>query len=260
MTLYRFIFCLVLLASGLARAEDAAPCPSASARDCITTHMLKDAEGIYDTAWRDQAYRDLAGSLTYDKKIDQAIALVEKIQNPDTQAMTIRAIGMAAALYGKDSPQQMKITFMKLKKASDVIRDTSAHAIAETYIAMAQAFAGLDDDAWVTASAMKNTALKHKAYGETAEIQAERGDIDKAMASITKIETASFRNKAYQTVAEILIKKQMFDQALKAASGIDNPTKRVDVMQDILHAQEELTRGPRNDAAKDMAKIEADAQ
>jgi hypothetical protein len=248
MTLYRILFCLFLLTPGIARAQEIMPCPSAAARDCVTAHMLQDAYQIQETPWRDQALRDLAGSLTYDNKIDQAVGLVSKIQNPDTKAMTIRTIGMAAALYGKNTPEQLRVIFAKLTKAAATIEDGAANGIAQTYIAMAQAFAGLDEDAWTTASAMQNKALMHKAYGETAEIQAERGDIDKALQSISKIEIASYRNKAYQNVAEILIKKQMFDQALKAAQGIDNPAKRVETMQEILKGQEELTRGPRNDA------------
>lgn len=250
MTLHRLIALLCLLSTALlgisAHAQDA-PCPSASDRACISAAILKDSAAISDPQWRDQALRDLSASLTYDERIDDAIALVAKIENPDTQAMTIRTIGMTAALYGKDSPEKLKETFAKLSKSAATIRQPAANAIAYTYIAMAQAFAGLDDDAWATANAMQNPALKHKAFGETAEIQAERGDLDAALETIAQIDTASFRNKSYQKVAEILIKKEKYDEALKAAQSIDNPTKRAETMQGILNAQEAKTRGMRND-------------
>src|SRR5690606_35633259 len=148
-----------------------------------------------------------AASMTYDGRIDDAVALIPKIENPDTQAMTVRAIGMAASLYGKLSEGELKAAFEKLGTAAKTIKQPAANAIAFTYIAMAQAFAGLDDDAWATAAAMNNDALKHKAYGETAEIQAERGDLDAAMKSISFIDAASFRNKSYGNVASILVKK-----------------------------------------------------
>lgn len=254
MTLYRLIIFVGALSTGLWAFGALAACPSAADRACVTSAILKDSQSIPEPQWRDQSLRDLASSLTYDGRVDEAIALIAKIKNPDTQAMTIRAIGMTAALYGKDSPPQLKITFTKLAKVAETIKQPDAHAIAFTYIAMAQAFAGLDEDAWATSATMTNVALQHKAYGETAEIQAERGDLTAAMKSIAKITTTSYRNKAYENVAEILIKKDQFDGALKAAEAIDNPMKRVQTMQEILKAQEEKTRGVRNDAAAEQEK------
>jgi len=256
MTLHRLITGFIALSttlclSGLwfSQAFAQSACSSAADRACITAEILKSAQSVEEASWRDQTYRDLSASLTYDKKVDDAIALVPKISNPDTQAMTIRTIGMTAALYGKDSPDQLKETFKKLSAAAATIKHPAANAIAYTYIAMAQAFAGLDEDAWATAGAMQSPELKHKAYAETAEIQAERGDINAAMQSISKIDTASFRNKAYQSVATILIKAGKYDEALRSISAIDNPMKRAQGLQGLLKAQEEATRGPRNDQA-----------
>jgi hypothetical protein len=250
MSLHRLIWALALLSTALlpaiARAEGE-NCASASDRACIAGAILKDAGAIAEPQWHDSALRELAISLTYDKRIDDAVALIPKITNPDTQAMTIRGIGMAAALYSRETPNALKAVFVKLSDAAKGITLPAANAIAQTYIAMAQAFGGLDDDAWATAEAMTNPALKHKAFGETAEIQAERGDVDKAMTSISKIDVASYRNKSYQTVSEILIKQDKFDAALKSAQMIDNPAKRAQALQAILHAQEEKTRGTRQD-------------
>ncbi len=224
-------------------------CSSVTDRACIEEKIINDALAATETNWKDQILRDVAASLTYDGRIDDAIALVAKVTNPDTQAMTIRTIGMASSLYGKNSKEQLKAVFEKLTKAAGIITQPDAHAIAFTYIAMSQAFAGMDDDAWATAAAMTNAALRHKAYGETAEIQVERGDLSAAMKSIRFIDTVSYRNKANQSVATILIKKNKFDDALQFAQAIDNPVKRAQTLQNILKEQEETTRGPRKDAA-----------
>lgn len=250
MTLHRLIWALALLSTTLWVAGARADCPSSADRACISAEIAASAKDVTEVSWRDQTYRDLATSLTYDNRVDDAIALIPQIKNPDTQAMTIRAIGMAAALYGKRTPDALKQIFTKLASATALIQQPDANAIAHTYIAMSQAFAGLDDDAWATASGMENLALKHKAFGETAEIQAERGDIEKSMKSIALIDAASYRNKSYATVAGILIKAAKYDDALRAAQAIDNPMKRAQTLQEILKAQEEKTRGPRNDKAR----------
>ena len=105
---------------------------------------------------------------------------------------------------------------------------------------MAQAFAHDDVGATATAKAMKNDALRHKAFGETAEIQAERGDFAAAMQSIAHIDSTSFRNKAYGTVAGIFIKEDRLKDAYEAAQKIDNPVARTQILQDIInHGNEE---------------------
>lgn len=254
MRLYHFIATIAALSTGLSvHGASAADCASAQDRACVIGRIIADAGSTKEDAWRDQLFRDAAASLTYDGKVDQAIALVGRVKNPDTKAMTIRAIGMASALYGKQSVDALRATFDKLSKAAATITQPDANAIAYTYIAMSQAFAGLDQDAWATSAAMTNAALRFKAYGETAEIQAERGDINAALKSIALIESVAFRNKAYDKVAGILIKKKAYDSALKSAQRIDNPTKRAQVLQTLLKAQEEDTRGTRQDISGESA-------
>lgn len=240
-----FLWTLVLVP---AHAESPVQhCHDAKDRACVAARIYNDAKNVDNERWHDQVLRDLAASKTYDGDVDGAIGFIKEIKNPDTQAMTVRTIGMAAALYRNDTEAELKSIFKKLDTASSTITQPAARAIAYTYVAMSQAFAGLDDDAWATASAMKNDALRYKAFGETAEIQAERGDIDAAMKSIAMIDTTSFRNKSYQNIASILIKQDMFTQALEAAQAIDNPMKRAQTLQKILTAQEVNTRGTRND-------------
>ncbi|HPF78649.1 MAG TPA: hypothetical protein PLF01_05070, partial [Alphaproteobacteria bacterium] len=89
--------------------------------------------------------------------------------------------------------------------------------------------------AMATAKAMKNDALRHKAFGETAEIQAERGDYEAAMKSIAEIESTSFKNKAYGTVARIFIKRGKLKEAYDSAEKIDNPVARAQVLQNIVN-------------------------
>lgn len=205
-------------------------------RACIVDSLRKAAGKIETPAWRDQTYRELAKTLAFDGDTDGAIALIEKIENPDTKAMTIRGIGMAAA-DNKLSKEDYTAVFQKLRAAADKITHPPSYAIALTYIAMAQAFAGDNEGAWKTASEMENEALRHKAYGETAEIQAEKGDYEAVSKSIESITSAAFRNKAYGTVSKILADGGEMESALKAAEAIDNPYKKAEALQYVLDKQ-----------------------
>ena len=184
--------------------------------------------------------RDLAVSKAMEGDYDGAVALIGRIDNPDTQAMTVRAIGMAVALHRDLDDQTYKNIFQKLSVASGNIKDSGAKDIGYTYIAMAQAFAGLDDDATLTTQAMTNLALKHKAYGETAEIQAERGDYTRAMASIMAIDSDAFRNKALEIVSGIFVKRGEFDHAFNTAQKITNPQRKAESLQKLLNVQQGL--------------------
>jgi hypothetical protein len=205
-------------------------------RACVLTAMEKEAANIEERAWRDQVYREIAKTLAFEGNIDGALAVVDKIETPDTKALTIRGIGMAAA-DTKLSGEAYTATFTKLRASADKISDPPSHAIALTYIAMAQAFAGDNDGAWKTASEMENEALRHKAYAETAEIQAERGDYAAAEKSINFIGSAAFRNKAFATIAKILADHEKLQEAYQAAQKIDNSYKKVEALQYVLDEQ-----------------------
>jgi len=210
------------------------------------THMMSltqiEIEKIENDRWRNHAYRDLAVSLAFIDDLDAAMALIPLINNTDTQAMTIRAIGMSKAIHQDLPPSDYKALFTQLDKAAQQIDDEGARDIAYTYIAMAQAFAGLDADATATTAQMKNPALKHKAYGETAEIQAERGDFNAAMRSIQAIESTAFKNKALGIVSGIFLKKGEINHALTTAQMITNPTKKAESFQKIINHQIGLDR------------------
>lgn len=237
-----FLLSFFLIAPAQAN-ETAATCPSAE-RECILKLLETNAGKIDQERWRDQTYRELAKTLAFDKRVDDALALIDKIDNNDTKAMTIRGIGMAIA-DNKLPPEEYNEAFAKLRTAAEKIKHPPSYAIALTYIAMGQAFAGDNEGAWKTASDMENDALRHKAYGETAEIQAERGDYKAAAHSIEQIETESYRNKAYSLVSKILADQNLFDDALLGAQKITNEYKRAQALQYILDKQKprEVERG-----------------
>ncbi len=209
---------------------------AASDRLCILKLIKAESGKIETVTWRDQTYRELAKTLAFEGDMDGAIALIPLIKTPDTQAMTIRGIGMAAADI-KLPPEKRINLFKSLRTEADSITHGPSHAIALTYIAMAQAFAGDNDASWSTAASMENPALRHKAYAETAEIQTERGDFTSAQKSLEFISDPAYKSKAYGTVSKILAEKKLFDDALKAAIAITNPYQKATALQYILDTQ-----------------------
>jgi hypothetical protein len=212
---------------------------------CLFKIIESETMKMDEPRWRNQAYRDLAVSKAMAADYDGATALINQIDNADTQAMTIRAIGMAIAIHQDLSDETYKHVFAKLDKSAQGIKDDGAKDIAYTYIAMAQAFAGLDNDAMQTTLQMTNPALKNKAYGETAEIQAERGDKAAALASLNAIGSSAFKNKALAIVSGIFLKNNDVDTALSMAMMIDNPTKKISAIQKIIDKEQGLNEMPK---------------
>lgn len=201
---------------------------------CLMQEVENTAKTIENKSWRDKSYRELAKSYAYAGHKDKAIALISKIQTPDTKAMTIRGIGFAAA-DRKWPKEQYTALFQELTIEANKIEHRPSQAIAYTYIAMAQAFAHDDAGAFETAKAMENDALRNKAFAETAEIQAERGDAVAAFKSIESIDSNAFKNKAYATIAKIFTKQNQLEHAYKAAQKIDNSYNRTQILQNILN-------------------------
>ncbi len=216
-------------------AQDAASC-KADDRTCLLSQLEVLAGEIPEKNWQDQMYRELAKLLTLEKKSARAIPLIARIDNPDTKAMTIRGIGMAAH-DAKMTPEEYGPLFTALRAEAEKIEHPPSYAIALTYIAMGQAFAGDDAGAMQTAKDMKNDALRNKAFGESAEIQAERNDLDAAMASIAAIDSPAFRNKAYGTISKIFADRKKYDEALKSAMAIDNEYLKAQAILNMLAKQ-----------------------
>jgi len=244
---------LVILASQPALAKNDEPACNAMDRPCLLRQMEAITPTIDDVAWRDQTYRELAKTYTYEGKIDQALAIIPKVDTPDTRAMTIRGIGMAAA-HLKLQPAQYQNLFTRLADEAKKITHPPSQAIAWTYIAMSQAFAGDDAGARATAATMQNSALRNKAYGETSEIEAERGDVKNALTSIGFIDTLSYRNKAYDTVSEIFINRALVAEAYQCANMIDNPYLKAKAIQRILNKgnKEQEDVEPHPDVTKEL--------
>lgn len=144
---------LSMLTSGIAHAK----C-NATDKLCLMAEIKETADNIEKQSWRDQAYRELAKSYTYEGHPDKAITLIGEIKTPDTKAMTIRGIGMAAADSHWKQKERYTDLFKKLTFEAEKIEHPPSYAIAYTYIAMAQAFAKDDDGAMETARGMKNYA------------------------------------------------------------------------------------------------------
>lgn len=203
-------------------AQEATPTPcSGTDTACLLPELERINARITEAAWRDQTYRELAKLYMASGQTDQALALIPLVETPDTRAMTIRGIGMEAAKMKLAKPDLDKL-FTSLRVEADKIDHPPSLGIALTYIAMSQAFAGDNAGAFATAKSMTNDALRHKAFGENAEIQAARGDLPHALESLAAIDDASFRNKAYGIVSKIFADQKMYDAAIITARKIEN--------------------------------------
>lgn len=232
-----FFLVLAMLACGPARAEDASP-PSCKASDaaCLLGMLESSTASVTEDQWRDNTYREIAKLYARQKRADKALPLIAKIKNPDTKAMTIRGIGMAAAKTDMTKPEFDDL-FAKLSAEAAKIDHPPSHAIALTYISMAQAFAGLDDGAMKTAAAMDNAALRNKAYGEAGEIQAERGDIGAVMTSVKGIDDPGYRDKELRIISKVFADGKYFDHALTAAEEIKDPYQKSQAILYLLVKQ-----------------------
>lgn len=205
-------------------------------KTCLLKHLEATSDSIDNKTWRDQIYRETAKLLAQEKEIDWALSLLKKIENPDTKALTIRGIGMLAAETDLSGAEFDEL-FKALRAKAEQIEHPPSYAIALTYIATAQAFAGDDAGALKTALDMKNDALRNKALAEAAEIQAERSELGFALESISHIDSPAFKDKAHKLISEIFAKQKKYDQALKASEKIKNPHQKAEAVLVILAQQ-----------------------
>lgn len=261
------VFLAVPALSSLALAQTAAPQKQENSaeqstcdisnRICIQDNLLTQARSIEEASWRDQTLRELAKSLAADGQIDKAAALIHEVGNSDTRAMTIRGISMEIAKLGLDQAR-MDAEYAKLRAEAEKIDHPPSYAIALTYIAMGQAFAGDDEGAWKTAADMENAALRNKAYGETAEIQAEAGKFEAAVKTIGFMDDEAFKNKTYNIVSKILADKGLFEDSYKAALAVTNAYKKTQSIQYMLDRQKDSAQKQEEntpDAAEDKKAL-----
>lgn len=228
-----FLFILTALAVSNVSATEGKPACMAGDFNCIAIEIEALASDINDERWRDQTYRELAKAMAAEGEALKALPIITKITSPDTKALTIRGVGMEAAMAEK-VPEGL---FIKLRTEAEKISHPPSYGIALTYIAMAQAYADDDAGAAKTASEMENEALRYKAYGETAEIQAEKGKFNEAIKSITVIEDIAFRNKAFKNVSHIFAERRKYQNAYDTAKNITNPVMQAEALQFILDEQ-----------------------
>lgn len=224
----------MILAPQMAHAQDKVPSCTVNDKLCMMRQIEALTPSIERQDWQDITYRELAKSYAREGRPESGIALIAKVKNPDTKAMTIRGIGMEIASLNWTKARYSKV-FATLAEQAKAISHGPSQGIAYTYIAMSQAFAGDDDGARLTASAMTNVALRSKAYAETAEIQAARDDLKNTLQSIGAIEASSFRNKAYDTVSKIFVDRGNIDAAYTCAQKIDNAYLKTKAIQRILN-------------------------
>jgi hypothetical protein len=227
---------LVILASlpESAQAQEKRKSCAASDRACLLREMETLIPTIDNADWRDQSYRELAKTYAYEGQIQKALALIPKVSNNDTRAMTIRGIGMGAA-SAKLAKTQYAALWKDLNAEAAKITHAPSQGIAYTYISMSQVYAGDDAAARETASKMTNAALRNKAYGEAAEIEADRGDLPNALLSLAAIDAPPYRDKQYDIVSKIFIDKGMASEAYECAGKISNSYLRAKAVQRILN-------------------------
>ena len=233
---YFIIFVMLIITSPAYAKKKYVECKLAE-KTCILNELSHSIENIDEDRWRDIAYRELAKSLTLNNQIDAAIKVVDKIKNSDTKALTIRGIGMNSAQLAL-SNREYKNIFSILREKAEEITHPPSYSIALTYIAMAQSYSNMDDDAIKTAFEMKNASLKHKALGEIAEIQAANNKNKKAIKTVEMIESTSYQNKAYRTITKIMAENGYYQDALVAAKKITNPVSKSDSLQIIINLME----------------------
>lgn len=231
---------IMLLFAFPAHGRNIAAC-SGAITDCVLEELSFAIDNIDDKKWQDIALRELAKSMTLNNDADNAIKLLNQIEHPDTKALTIRGIGMNAAKL-KQSETYYKDLFKRLLVEADRIEHKPSHAIAITYISMAQSYAQLDDDAIKTAFTMENKSLKHKALGEIAEIQAEDNKNDLALKTILLIDSEAYRNKSYRIISKIMANKGNIDYAFTSAKLITNNTAKAKSLQSLVNKLEALNK------------------
>ncbi len=221
MRVFLLFFLSLILYTTSPKAEENQPLCDTATKECLLKTLENTIPDITDQKWKDKSYREYAKILAANDKIDEAIALIEKISGPDTKAMTIRGIGMEASKLNWADNRYTNL-FNRLYEEAQKIEHKPSHDIALTYIAMGQAESKQDDAAIQTALIIDNAALQHKALGEIAETQSMRKDHNKALNTLDKISSTAYKNKACRTVSELMANDNAFEAAFEAAQKIDN--------------------------------------
>ena len=204
---------------------------------CAGAALDKLIPQIYNTRWRDQSFREQAKILIRHGSVDKAMSLLPQISNEDTKALTIRAIGIGMAELPL-APAAQNEYFDTLHKQAMTISHTGSQEIAMTYIAIAEASAGLFERALTSARTLRTNSLRNKSYQEIAEVLSAKGDTDNSFAALNLIDDPSFRNKAYGVIAAVFIKHGQLAAALQFAEHIEDPYIKSNSFLNIMNTAE----------------------
>ncbi len=201
--------------------------------DCMVEVILEQLPLINNARWRDQSYRDLVGVLLTQNKIDESIALFDKVQSEDVLSMVIRAVGMHLKSLQPDHEKVISYLDQLTTRAS-AIEHNGSKEVALTYVAISAANALESDYALKTVRSIETPSTQYKAYQEIAENLSAAGHADKALMTVQNIDNKALRNKAYANIAKIFSKNGLQDKALNAIEEIDDPYVTANTLLSIL--------------------------
>jgi len=211
-----------------------APLDGQPALDCAINALDALVPQINNPRWRDQSLREQAKILVRNGAVEKATNLISKITNADTQALTIRAIGIGMQDLTLDD-EKKALNFDRLHEHATAIAHTGSQEVALTYIAIAEANAGLFQRALLTAEKLNTRSLRNKSYQEIAEVCSAEGQKDNAFFALERIDDPAFKNKAYGVIAAVFIKHQHNADALRAADYITDPYIKATSLLNIIN-------------------------
>lgn len=211
--------------------------------DCRLTEVENTIAEIESDRWRDSAYREIAKLHAAHQSYDQALAVIDRITSPDTQALTLRGIAMEIAA-NEERQETQDALFKRLHKRAEQINHPPSYHIALSYIAMGQAYADDLEGALATSTMIDNVSLRNKAYGETAEIMALEGDIEAIQQSLSLIVDDAFAAKSGRLISRILLENGFDEEAYEIALNIKDSYQKSQALLFLL--AQELTPGEVN--------------
>lgn len=219
--IWLFAFALAVINGGLDAAHAQKQKCKASLPICLLDDLEEQIPAIKRQSWRDRAWREYAKSRAQLGETRAALEIIDRVKNPDTQAMTIRGIAMATAEAQKPVVDKKRI-FDKLELSAEALEHKPSRRIAMTYIAAARAVAGTDKAAHTTARQIGNRDMRNKAYGEIAEKQAKAGRVAALRESLGKITDTTYANKQRKKTALLLAENNNPQAARELALAIEN--------------------------------------
>jgi tetratricopeptide (TPR) repeat protein len=203
---------------------------------------------------QDEAKADLvrglleSGLCPLDERVEQALAVAERIEEADERSEAYREVALALAQAGQ--PEQAQEAFQQALAAAERIENAFLRSWAYGAVALALAQAGQPEQALAAAERIEEADERSEAYREVALALAQAGQIEQAqeafqqaLAAAERIENAFLRSRAYREVALALAQagqpeqaQEAFQQALAAAERIENAYWRSEAYREVALA------------------------